>query len=69
MKISAIFLELIFLPILIKQLLNLLAVKFNTHSFFPPGVMDVFIRPCKDFTCVGQQLTYKLGDLFRCWNG
>ena len=31
--------------------------------------MDDYIRPCSNFTCVGQQLTYKLGDLFRCWNG
>ena len=69
MKISTIFFKLIFLHIGIKQLLNLLAVKFHTHSFFFIGYMDDYIRPCSNFTCVGQQVTYKLGDLFRCWNG
>ena len=31
--------------------------------------MDDYIRPCSNFTCVGYQITYKLGDLFSCWNG
>jgi len=45
-----------FLHIWIKQLLNLLAMKFHTHSFFPLGDMDDYIRPCSNFTWVGQQL-------------
>ena len=69
LKISTISSILIFFHTWIKQLLNLLAVTFHTHSFFFLGDMDDYIRPCSNFTCVGQQLTYKLGDLFRCWNG
>ena len=47
------FLKINFLHIWIKQLLNLLAVKFHTHSFFFLGDMDDYIRPCSNFTCMG----------------
>ena len=59
------FLNLTFLHVLIKQLLNLLAVKFHTHSFFILGDILNYIRPCSIVSqCMGQQLTFKLGDLF-----
>jgi len=50
-------------------ILNLVSVKFHTHSFFLLGDMDVYTRPCSNLTYVGQQLINKLGNLFRCWNG
>ena len=66
LKFSAIFLKLTFLHILIKQLLSLLVVKFHTHSFFILGdILNYCISDhVVDSQCVGQQLTYKLGDLF-----
>jgi len=49
---------------LLLVLLDLLASSFTqgqpqqiiSHSFFPLGGMDDYIRPCSNFTCVGQQL-------------
>ena len=57
------FLKLTFFHILIKQLLSLFAVKFHTHSSFYLGDILSYIRPCSSLQCVGQQLTYKMGDL------
>ena len=57
--------QLIFLHILIKQLLSLLAVKLHTDSFFFLGdIYSIISGHVVVSQCVGQQLTYKLGDLF-----
>ena len=45
----------------IKQLLNLLAVKFHTQSFFLLGDTDDFIRPCSDFTMRGTPINLQMG--------
>ena len=38
--------------------------EFYIHSFSLLGDMDDFIRLCSNFTYVGQQLTFKLGDFY-----
>ena len=55
------FLKLIFLHILIKQLLSLLAVKFHTHSFFYLGDILNYIRPCGSFTMHGTTINLQIG--------
>ena len=48
----------------IKQSLNFLAVKFEEQGSFLLRDMGVVVTLCSILRCVGQQLTYKLGDLF-----
>ena len=65
MKLQVISFEKITVNVLliwIKQLLNLLAVKFHYPRFFVFRDVGDNIRPCRNFTCVRHQLTYKLGD-------
>ena len=61
MKISTLSFKLIFLHIWIKQLLNLLAVKFHTHSFFFLVDMDDYIRPCSNFHMRGITINLQIG--------
>ena len=61
LKISVVFLKLIFLHILIKQLLSLLAVKLHTDSFFFLGDILNYIRPCSSFTMRGTTINLQIG--------
>ena len=62
---QAIFTQSFFLlHIQIRQSLSFLVVKFEAQGSFLLGDMGVFVTPCSIFRCVGQQLTYKLGDWF-----
>ena len=63
LKVSAIFTQSILLHMWIKPSLSFLAVKFEAHGSFLLGENGIFVATCI-FKCVGQQLTYKLGDLF-----